>query len=410
MDNILVLLTKTFPYDSGEEFIENEISSLSKSFSKVIIFATAVGGQGKQTRFLPQNVKSFAIKGIDSKWVRYFFNIIGGIRYISNIETKKEIQKANQITAKLATVYFANRCRGLYKKISTLVDQNKLIKYNDNIFLYSYWFSDLPYVGVLLKRKYNNRIIKLVSRAHGYDLYEERNIARTIPFRGVVLNYIDKVFTCSQDGEKYLKNKYPVFADKIETSYLGTVDCGLAKIRNNKLYHIVSCSSIIPLKRISIIVDAVKILENKSYPVLWTCIGDGPLLEEIKNEVAKKIKKSTVNFTGRLNNSEVLSIYKSKGVDLFVNVSENEGLPVSIMEAISFGIPVVATNVGGTSEIVKNDVTGILMNKDLSPKQLADYIDIALLKDWDTRLIRKFWETNFDAKKNYLSFIKKVLE
>ena len=46
--------------------------------------------------------------------------------------------------------------------------------------------------------------------------------------------------------------------------------------------------------------------------------------------------------------------------DLFVNMSLSEGIPVSIMEAISFGIPIIATNVGGNAEIV-NDETGVLI-------------------------------------------------
>jgi glycosyltransferase involved in cell wall biosynthesis len=60
-------------------------------------------------------------------------------------------------------------------------------------------------------------------------------------------------------------------------------------------------------------------------------------------------------------------------VDLFLNVSTTEGVPVSIMEAFSAGIPVYATNVGGTSEIV-NSGNGKLMDKDLTPEKLAHEI------------------------------------
>ena len=58
---------------------------------------------------------------------------------------------------------------------------------------------------------------------------------------------------------------------------------------------------------------------------------------------------------------------------MFINVSSTEGIPVSIMEAMSFGIPVIATAVGGTPEIVNNE-NGYLLSKDPSAKELAEVI------------------------------------
>ena len=48
----------------------------------------------------------------------------------------------------------------------------------------------------------------------------------------------------------------------------------------------------------------------------------------------------------------MLDYYKNNIIDIFINLSASEGIPVSIMDAISFGIPCIATNVGGTGEIV----------------------------------------------------------
>ncbi|NCO54621.1 MAG: glycosyltransferase, partial [Bacteroidetes bacterium] len=61
-------------------------------------------------------------------------------------------------------------------------------------------------------------------------------------------------------------------------------------------------------------------------------------------------------------------------VDLFINVSESEGIPVSIMEALSAGIPVIATNVGGTNEIVNNDV-GFLIDKEFEINTAVNIIN-----------------------------------
>ena len=89
----------------------------------------------------------------------------------------------------------------------------------------------------------------------------------------------------------------------------------------------------------------------------------------------------------------------------YVNLSTSEGIPVSIMEAMSYGIPVVATDVGGTSEAVVTGRSGLLIGVDgpLRPGPLADMIIEALkpggsLADAEPQLV---WEERFDADVNY---------
>ena len=75
---------------------------------------------------------------------------------------------------------------------------------------------------------------------------------------------------------------------------------------------------------------------------------------------------------GFQDNEKIMDFYRNNPIDIFINVSTNEGVPVSIMEAISFGIPIIATNVGGTNEIVINNITGWLVDKDKVEKELPD--------------------------------------
>ena len=76
---------------------------------------------------------------------------------------------------------------------------------------------------------------------------------------------------------------------------------------------------------------------------------------------------------GDLQEKDVFRTYLAGSINLFVSVSETEGLPVSIMEAISFGIPVMATDVGGCREIA-NAHTGVLISKDFDVKSVAEEI------------------------------------
>ena len=94
------------------------------------------------------------------------------------------------------------------------------------------------------------------------------------------------------------------------------------------------------------------------------------MFDELKQSAERSLHSTEFHLMGNTANSEVMRRYGKMNVDVFVNVSENEGLPISIMEATSFGMPVIATDVGGTSEIVKNGENGFLIEKDFTDDTL----------------------------------------
>jgi glycosyltransferase involved in cell wall biosynthesis len=118
-------------------------------------------------------------------------------------------------------------------------------------------------------------------------------------------------------------------------------------------------------------------------------------------------------FKGDVANAEILEYYSKNYVDLFVNLSSAEGIPVSMMEAQSAGIPVLALDVGGCSEIVNND-NGILMSKDATTAELVEAISSYLSSDKESQtkkrmLSCKNWSEKFNAEKNYKLFAEELL-
>ena len=115
---------------------------------------------------------------------------------------------------------------------------------------------------------------------------------------------------------------------------------------------------------------------------------------------------------GQVSNREVISYYMNNHVNLFINVSESEGIPVSIMEAISFGIPVIATDVGGTSEIVIDGFNGLLLNKTFDIDKLVDVISCAILGRIDLLSFRKnariLWTEKYSCENNYYKFYENI--
>jgi glycosyltransferase involved in cell wall biosynthesis len=114
-------------------------------------------------------------------------------------------------------------------------------------------------------------------------------------------------------------------------------------------------------------------------------------------------------FRGQVANSEVLDDYARQPYDWFINVSASEGLPVSIMEVCSFGIPVIATDVGGTAEIVRDGCNGFLIDAEAGADVIAAALKRVALLDEPTRqqfrsAARQTWEAGFNADTNYRKF------
>jgi len=109
-------------------------------------------------------------------------------------------------------------------------------------------------------------------------------------------------------------------------------------------------------------IRTVKQLENKGIKTKLVMVGpdaDGTLLSV--NKLAKE-SGLNVKFTGKLTREEWIEV--SKDSDIFINTSYFDNMPVSLIEAMALGLPVVTTNVGGIPSLVKNDYDAILVNPD----------------------------------------------
>lgn len=405
----LIWFTKTFPYEKGETFIESEIVIASNYYDCIYIIACQVRDTSVM-RNIPDNVKVFSIPAESRKQL-----LLLGLKTLcfgkKDEELIREWKRCNSIKQRLFSAYFYSKVEKMYQQCIDVV-RGELDCKKEYMF-YSYWFFDTALLASRLKTKFEKEYnIHFVTRAHGYDLYEYRNIFSYFPFRYQIFENVDGVFPCSNNGEKYLKKHYPGFAEKITTSYLGTGDYGIRDINYQKNeISIVTCSNLIPLKRIDRLPGVLKMLEEKGYQIKWTCFGDGKMAEDIKKSCRKYLKKTSVVFKGFVTNSEIMTFYANEDVDVFINISETEGLPVAIMEAMSYGIPAIATNVGGTAELVIDNCTGILLDKNFKDKELRDAIvKIGMMKEEKKKVLRRncreHWAKTFCDIDNYENFYK----
>ena len=105
-----------------------------------------------------------------------------------------------------------------------------------------------------------------------------------------------------------------------------------------------------------VLLNACKLLMDRGVDVQLTLVGSGPLEGLIREEIARQGLGDRVRLTGELPPEQVREELES--ADLFCLTSFAEGLPISIMEAMAMGVPVVSTAISGIPELVVNGETG----------------------------------------------------
>lgn len=120
----------------------------------------------------------------------------------------------------------------------------------------------------------------------------------------------------------------------------------------------------------------------KKYPdVKFILVGSGTILDSLKKQVSKLKLENNIIFTGSLSKSQIIEYYQN--ATIFVLPSYREGFPTSLMEAMSCGIPSIATNVEGSAELIKDGENGLLVPQK-NPEKLAESV-IYLLENEEFR-------------------------
>ena len=407
----VILLSVGFPYGNHEPFLRNEL----KYHKDLILASNYIGDERAAKNNMPDNVnvtlwhKSslffrgnkiirtlVALQAIFTKdfWRELFSKDIRPIRFHKIITLLSYISKSEEIVA-----FVSNEIsKAGYKK--------------DELIFYSYWMDHLALAALKLAQKYSG---KAVTRCHGYDIYPREG--NYVVMQRFLTKNLNRIFPIAEDGKKTICSLFKYDSsvkNKITVFRLGTEDFGMnPPITSDIDFTIVSCSNVVPLKRVSMIFEAINQIDK--FKIRWYHFGDGVCFEDLKEKVASSNCKHNVILMGRKSNETIMNFYKSTPVHLFINLSTSEGIPVSMMEALSFGIPCLGTDVGGVHEIIKNNVNGYLIPEDSSVKDVSEEIVKIKSISMEGMLLlrsqaRLFWENNYRAEKNYSEFVECILK
>ncbi len=309
---------------------------------------------------------------------------------------KKEGKFLNQVPSDIKIIDLkASQARYAIFKIAKIIKEQK----PDIV------FSTLGHLNLLMAiiRPFFSKKIKFISRESNTVSIENQGEKYPKLFDFLykkVYNNFDLIITQSEYMKKDLVDNYQTDPSKAVVIY-NPVDITNIENRlnpyqktffNNKKINLLAVGRLSHQKGFDILIKTMSLLDEKYH---LTILGEGEDKEALINQIKSLKLDNKITLAGFTNNPYPYML----NCDLFILSSRYEGLPNVVLETNSCGTPVVAVNSpGGTAEIIKDGVNGIL-TQNLNPQELANDIKKATKHKFNTYDIKEYIRRNFDVNK-----------
>lgn len=387
-EKVLVLLTEFFPAANKDIFLKHDYTLLASSYKHVHVFP--ITDSSNQHPDLPENM---IIHKPLAKMTHHqgMWNMTNSL-----LLAKLLLSEIRYTTNKLAVLknarYHLAEIKSAIRLESALHFWTK--KYKTTSLTFHASFMNI-HALVLAIAKYKKHIKQYSFRINGYEIFNERWVDGYLPYEHFIYQQAKIIIVNSNHSYNY-KTSYCPFPEKLAMSYYSIPKQELAPFDPHSIFTIVSCASVIPIKRVHLIAEAVTKLP---FETKWIHFGDGENMPEIKEIMTKSPQHINIELKGTTDNTDIISFYKSNTVHLFVHTSESEGLCYALMEAQSFGIPTLACGAGGINDFV-SDSNGRLLPINIDATILAQEINNFKLSSknrYEFRLkLQKAFNTKFD--------------
>ena len=177
----------------------------------------------------------------------------------------------------------------------------------------------------------------------------------------VMKSYFTTIVVVSQEMKHWLTSMHQIASAKVCIIRNGVAVPAATHSRKGlpraTSFHVGTVGRLVPVKDFELFLDVAAEVQKQIGNVRFSILGDGLLKERLLRKVREKNLESSVKIlSGR---SDPFKYYES--LDLFLNTSLHEGIPLSILEAMGCGLPIIAARVGGIPEVIEHGMEGILI-------------------------------------------------
>ena len=270
----------------------------------------------------------------------------------------------------------------IYRWLKTIFTIYKLGKNKDLIFVNGLG-TETTIANIFLKKKIIRKIVgdpvweRTYSKAkisESFDEFQVKNYGFSISLQKKVRSFSIKKSDIVVTPSKHLKNFILNlgFKNKIEIINNGVfIPEENTNIFTNDQINITIVSRLVSHKNIKKIIRAISDLND---PLIYlNIIGDGPELNQLQKISLESNNKDNIIFHGKLNRDDINHIFLKS--DIYIQASNYEGLPHSLLEAMSYGIPVLCTPVGECKEILGNEDRGYILDLPVSKNNIKSKIN-----------------------------------
>ena len=386
-------ITASFPYGVGESFFIPEIKALKNCGADLYIIPISVRQNLREDwHSISENCKLYSEKLLSVRIISSFFRFV----FLHPILLYRLL-----LLLKGTTIYqFIKNLAILPKSIWII----SLIIKEKPEHMHAHWGSTSSTAAMLAATITS---VPWSFTCHRWDIYENNLLRRKS-------EYAKFVRFISNKGE-FDSLKFGVISKKTVVIPMGTeipVKPVSPGWKNNGEEFVIICpANLLPVKGHIYLIEAIDSLLQKGYKLKLLLAGEGLLRKELQLSIVEKGIENKVIFLGQLSHKALLDYYSSAQIRLMVLPSvdlgngEHEGVPVSLMEAMSYGVPVISTQTGSINELLPKEAGLTVPEKNAN--ELAEKIKFLYDNSEEylktSKLCRKIieddWDVNISARK-----------
>jgi glycosyltransferase involved in cell wall biosynthesis len=240
--------------------------------------------------------------------------------------------------------------------------------------------------------------IPFIYTVHGYHFVQKSFLARMIGkiVERCIAALSNHVVFVSK-GDEVIAGTYRILSNNYSIIYNGVEEVAAHPSETKTGYDVVFIGRMVHQKNPVIAVNIFKQLQHKHYRLAM--IGGGEKEEEIKHLIAQNNLTAKIDFHGAKTHAETLALLSNSKIILLPSLWE--GLPITLLEAMQFGIPAVVSNVTGNNEAIEDNVNGFTVDVSDTAAyatKLQKLLEDHALYDRMSKNARKYFEEKYQLK------------